>query len=54
MPGPYGPLATNACRLLERLHRHQPGHRPEPQAEALLQIVVHNCYRQATGVRLLV
>ncbi|MFF4755509.1 transposase [Streptomyces sp. NPDC002514] len=39
----------DACRLLERLHRHEPGYRPGPQAEALRQIVVQTYYRAATG-----
>jgi hypothetical protein len=39
----------DACRLLERLHRHGPGYRPGPQAEALRQIVVQNYYRDAAG-----
>lgn len=39
----------DACRLLERLHRHQPGYRPGPQAEALRQIIVQNYYRDAAG-----
>ncbi|WP_371096291.1 hypothetical protein [Streptomyces sanglieri] len=30
----------DACRLLERRHRHGPGSRPGPQAEALRRIVV--------------
>ncbi|WP_461067549.1 IS1182 family transposase [Streptomyces pseudoechinosporeus] len=39
----------DAHRLLERLHRHQPGYRPGPQVEALRQIVVQNYYRDAAG-----
>ncbi len=39
----------DTCRLLERLHRHGPGYRPGPQAEALRQIVVQNYYRDAAG-----
>ncbi|MEV6502135.1 transposase [Streptomyces prunicolor] len=39
----------DACRLLERLHRHGSGYRPGPQAEALRQIVVQNYYRGAAG-----
>lgn len=41
----------DACRLLEHLHRHGPGRRPGPQAEALRQIVVQNYYRD-TAARL--
>ncbi|MFF2813110.1 transposase [Streptomyces sp. NPDC058000] len=36
----------DACRLPQRLHRHGPGYRPGPQAEALRQIVVQNHYRR--------
>ncbi|GAA1323658.1 hypothetical protein GCM10009647_058730 [Streptomyces sanglieri] len=39
----------DACRLLERLHRHGPGSRPGPQAEALRRIVVQNYYRDTAG-----
>ncbi|WP_329327304.1 IS1182 family transposase [Streptomyces mirabilis] len=39
----------DACRLLEHLHRHGPGRRPGPQAEALRQIVVQNYYRDTAG-----
>ena len=39
----------DACRLLEHLHRHGPGYRPGPKAEALRQIVVQNYYRDAAG-----
>lgn len=39
----------DACRLMERLHRHEPGYRRGPQAEALRQIVVPNYYRDAAG-----
>ncbi|MFE2917369.1 hypothetical protein ACFXI0_39305 [Kitasatospora indigofera] len=41
--------SDDACRLLERLHQHEPGYRPGPQAEALRQIVVQNYYRNAAG-----
>jgi hypothetical protein len=34
---------------LERLHRHGPGYRPGPQAEAPRRIVVRNYYRDAAG-----
>ncbi|MFI8281034.1 IS1182 family transposase [Streptomyces sp. NPDC085929] len=40
---------NDACRLLERLHRHGPGYRPGPAAGALRQIVVQNYYRDAAG-----
>lgn len=39
----------DACRLLERLHRHGSGYRPGLQAEALRQIIVQNYYRDAAG-----
>ncbi|WP_307825290.1 transposase [Streptomyces sp. M2CJ-2] len=39
----------DACRLPELIHRHGPGYRPGPQAEALRQIVVQNYYRDAAG-----
>ncbi|MEU6419145.1 IS1182 family transposase [Streptomyces spiralis] len=39
----------DACRLLERLHQHEQGQRPGPQAEALRQVVVQNYYRDAAG-----
>ncbi|WP_327249941.1 hypothetical protein [Streptomyces sp. NBC_01320] len=39
----------DACRLLERPHRHGPGYRLGPQAETLPQIVVQNYYRDAAG-----
>lgn len=39
----------DACRLLERLHRHRPGYPPGPQAEALRQIMVQNYYRDQAG-----
>lgn len=39
----------DACRLLEHLHRHQPGYRPGPQVEALRQIIVQNYSRDAAG-----
>ncbi len=39
----------DAWRLLERLRRHGPGHRPGPQAEALQQIGVQNYHRDAAG-----
>ncbi|MFB6875838.1 transposase [Streptomyces sp. NPDC056323] len=39
----------DACRLLERLHQHEPGYRPGPQAEALRQMVVQNYYRDEAG-----
>ena len=42
-------LGAGDCRLLERFHRHRPGHWPGPQAAALRQIVVRNCYRDAAG-----
>ncbi|MFF1504794.1 hypothetical protein ACFVZR_34250 [Streptomyces sp. NPDC058316] len=38
---------NDVCRLLERLHRHGPGYRPGPQAEALRRIVAQNYYRDA-------
>ncbi|MFK4101245.1 hypothetical protein ACI2L1_14425 [Streptomyces sp. NPDC019531] len=39
----------DACRLLERLHRHDAGYWPGLQAEALRQIVMQNYYRDAAG-----
>ncbi len=44
-------LATgdDACRLLERLHRHGLGCQSGPQAEALRQIMAQNYYRDAGG-----
>ncbi|KAB1143514.1 hypothetical protein F7R91_25565 [Streptomyces luteolifulvus] len=39
----------DACRLLERLHRHAPGYRPGPRTEAPPQIVMENYHRDAAG-----
>jgi hypothetical protein len=39
----------DACRLLEHLHRHKPGYRPGPQAEALRQILAQHYYRDTAG-----
>jgi len=39
----------DAHQLLEHLHRHGPGYRPGPQAEAPRRIVLQNHYRDAAG-----
>ncbi|MGW7445702.1 hypothetical protein [Kitasatospora sp. NPDC054795] len=39
----------DAHRLLGHLHRHGPGYRPGPQAEALRQVIVQNYYHDAAG-----